>query len=338
MEYTQPIIYIFGFAFLSFIVSMIWTPFLTNALYKFKVAKQIAEKSWDGTAIPVFQKHHAHKMGTPTMGGLIIWVTALVITLMFNIQSKDTWLPLFALTATGILGAFDDYSNIRGVGSIKGLAPRVKIFWQLIIASLGAYWFYYKLGFDIFHIPGVGDFHIGVWYIPFFIFCMVAFVNSVDITDGLDGLSGGLLSIAFSAFALIAFIQGNIALAIFCATIVGALITFLWFNIHPARFFMGGTGAYALAATLVVIAFLTNSVVALGVIGFLFIFEGFSSVSQRLSKKYLKRKIFIAAPFHHHLQGLGWPETKIVMRAWLVGAILAIIGLVIGIIGMGVQP
>ncbi|MFA7309156.1 MAG: phospho-N-acetylmuramoyl-pentapeptide-transferase [Patescibacteria group bacterium] len=337
MENITPIVDVFVFTFMAFVVSMIWTPFLTNLLYKFKIAKQIAEKSWDGAEVPVFQKFHGHKAGTPTMGGLIVVVTTFILTLLFNLDRNQTWLPLFVLVATGILGAFDDISNIRGKGSIKGMGIRSKMLWQLVITALGAWWFYSKLGFDSIHFPGVGDFHLGFWYVPFFIFFVVGFMNCVDITDGLDGLSGGTLSIAFAAFGVIAYSQGNILLAIFCATIIGSLITFLWFNIHPARFFMGGTGAYALGATLAVIAFLTNSVVALCIIGALFILEGSSSLIQRFSRKFFKKKVFISAPFHHHLQALGWPETKIVMRAWLLAAVLAIIGMAIGIIGMGVH-
>ncbi|MBI2448592.1 phospho-N-acetylmuramoyl-pentapeptide-transferase [Candidatus Microgenomates bacterium] len=336
MENTAELIKIFSLTFLSFLVAMIWTPFLTNFLYKYKVAQQIRDKSWDGTAVPVYKKFHADKAGTPSMGGLIVWVTAAIVTLLFNLDRGQTWLPLFVLVSTGILGAVDDVLNMKGKGAIKGLGISSKFFWQILIAGLGAWWFYYKLGFDTLHIPAVGDFHIGIWYLLFFVVVVIATANAVNITDGLDGLAGGLLAIAFSSYATIAYVQGNVGLTIFCATIIGALITFLWFNINPARFFMGDTGAFAMGSTLAVIALLTDSAVALIIIGLIFAIEAASSLLQRFSKKFFKRKIFIAAPLHLHLQAIGWSEPKIVMRFWLLGAILAIIGLTVGVVGMGI--
>jgi len=328
---------IFLLTFISFIVAMIWTPFLTNFLYKYKVAQKIRETSWDGTDVPVYRKFHTHKAGTPTMGGLIVWVTAAVLTLIFNLSRSQTYLPLFVLVTTGILGAVDDVLNMKGKGRIKGLGIRSKFFWQILIAGAGAWWFFCKLGFDTIHIPAVGDFYMGLWYIPFFMLVVIATANAVNITDGLDGLAGGLLAISFSAYAAIAYLQGNFGIAVFCGTIIGALIAFLWFNINPARFFMGDTGAFSLGSTLAVIALLTDSALVLLIIGFIFVAEAASSLIQRFSKRFLKRKIFIAAPFHHHLQAIGWSEPKIVMRLWLLGAIFAIIGLVIGIVGMGVK-
>lgn len=324
-------------AFGAFIVAMAWTPFLANFLYKYKVSQQIRDKSWDGTDVPVYKKFHEHKAGTPSMGGLIVWVTAAVLTLIFNLDRGETWLPLFVLITTGILGAVDDVLNMKGKGAIKGLGAKPKFFWLILLSGLGAYWFFYRLGFDLLHIPGIGDFHIGAWYIPFFMLVVIGTANAVNITDGLDGLAGGLLAIAFSAFGAIAFFQTQFLLAAFCATIVGALITFLWFNINPARFFMGDTGAFALGSTLAVVALLTDSAIVLLVIGFLFVLEACSSMLQIFSKKVFKKKIFISAPFHHHLQAVGWGEPKIVMRFWLLGAILAVIGALIGIIGGGVR-
>ncbi|HRY60522.1 MAG TPA: phospho-N-acetylmuramoyl-pentapeptide-transferase [Patescibacteria group bacterium] len=321
----------------SFIVAMVWTPLLTNFLYKYKVAQQIRDKSWDNTDVPVYKKFHEHKAGTPTMGGLLVWVTAAVLTLIFNFDRTETWLPLFVLVTTGILGAVDDVLNMRGKSAIKGLGAKPKFFWLILLSGLGAYWFFYRMGFDVLHIPAVGDFHIGAWYIPFFMFVVIGTANAVNITDGLDGLAGGLLGIAFSAFGAIAFFQGQLHLAAFCGAIVGALVTFLWFNINPARFFMGDTGAFALGSTLAVVALLTNSAVVLVVIGLLFVIEASSSMLQIFSKKVFKKKIFVSAPLHHHLQAKGWTEPKIVMRFWLLGAILAVIGTLIGIIGGGVR-
>lgn len=336
-QHINEIIKIALMTFGAFLVAMVWTPLLTNFLYKYKVAQQIRDKSWDNTDVPVYKKFHEHKAGTPTMGGLLIWVTAAVLTVIFNFDRNQTWLPLFVLVTTGILGAVDDILNMKGKGTIKGLGAKPKFFWLILFSAVGAWWFFYKLGFDILHIPGVGDFHIGLWYIPFFMIVVIGTANAVNITDGLDGLAGGLLAIAFAAFGTIAFFQGQFGLAAFCGAIIGGLVTFLWFNINPARFFMGDTGAFALGSTLAVVALLTDSALVLLVVGLLFVIEACSSLIQIFSKKVFKRKIFISAPLHHHLQAKGWTEPKIVMRFWLLGAILAVMGTVIGIIGGGVR-
>uniref|UniRef100_A0A7C4R5N8 Phospho-N-acetylmuramoyl-pentapeptide-transferase n=1 Tax=candidate division CPR3 bacterium TaxID=2268181 RepID=A0A7C4R5N8_UNCC3 len=336
-QHMGEIIRIAFLTFGAFIVAMIWTPFLSNFLYKYKVSQQIRDKSWDGTDVPIYKKFHEHKAGTPTMGGLLVWVTAAVLTLIFNFDRSQTWLPLFVLVTTGILGAVDDILNMKGKGAVKGLGARPKFIWLIIFSAIGAWWFYTKLGFDILHIPGVGDFHIGLWYIPFFMVVVIGTANAVNITDGLDGLAGGLLGIAFAAFGTIAFFQGQFGLAAFCGAIIGALITFLWFNINPARFFMGDTGAFGLGSTLAVVALLTNSALVLLVVCSLFVIEASSSLIQIFSKKFFKRKVFISAPLHHHLQAKGWEEPKIVMRFWLLGTILAVIGTLIGVIGGGAR-
>jgi len=174
---------------------------------------------------------------------------------------------------------------------------------------------------------------IGWWYIPIFVIVLVFFSFAVNETDGLDGLAGGVLAISFGAYAIISLSQGKAELAVFCATILGALLSFLWFNIYPARFFMGDTGAMALGMTLGVIAFLTNTVVVLFIIGFVFVVEALSAILQILSKKLFGRKIFISAPIHHHFEALGWPETKVTMRFWIVSAIAAATGLSIALFG-----
>jgi len=177
---------------------------------------------------------------------------------------------------------------------------------------------------------------IGWLYIPLFLFVIIASANAANITDGLDGLAGGLLTISFGAFSIIAFIQGQIGLAAFCLTIVGSLLAFTWFNIYPARFFMGDTGSLALGATLGVVAMLTNSVLVLPIIGFIFVIETLSVIIQLISKKLRKgKKIFLCTPIHHHFEAIGWPETKVTMRFWVIGVVMAAIGLVLGLIGMG---
>lgn len=328
---------IFWLTALSFIIAIIWTPLFTDFLYRNRFGKRIRTMDFNEERAPIFYRLHKDKANTPTMGGLLIWITTAVVTLLFNFSRAGTWLPLFALVTSGIIGAIDDLANIRGFGSRNGgLRFRFKFLIYLAIAAIGAWWFYFKLGWDIFHIPGLGDIFLGWWYIPLFILVIVILAFAVNETDGLDGLAGGTLAIAYGAFGIIALVDGKIALAAFCGTIMGALLAFLWFNIYPARFFMGDTGSMALGATLGVIAFLTNSVAVLPIIGFIFLIEALSAIIQIISKKLFHRKVFLSAPIHHHLEALGWPEPKVVMRFWVISAVMAVIGLMIALIGRGV--
>jgi phospho-N-acetylmuramoyl-pentapeptide-transferase len=209
------------------------------------------------------------------------------------------------------------------------------------LALVGAWWFYYKLDFSTIHIPGGNlfglpyDIELGWWYIPLFVFVLLATSFSANQTDGLDGLLGGVMSICFVAFSIIALAQEQFLLAAFCGTVSGALLAFLWFNIHPARFFMGDTGSFALGMTLAVVAFLTNSVLVLPIIAFILVLEAVTTIVQIISKKYFGKKIFLSAPIHHHLEALGWPETKITERFWVITAVLAVIGVVIAMVGKG---
>jgi len=317
---------------------MVLTPILTHYLYKYKLSQKIRVCAWDGTPATNFLKFHKKKEGTPSMGGLLIWVTAAVLTLFLNLSRSQTWLPVFVLVTTGSLGLFDDFLNVKGIGAVRGLSVKLKFVFQFLIASLGAWWFFFKLDFSSITIPG-GDWiglssswDIGWLYIPLFILVVVFITNAVNITDGLDGLAGGTLAASFGAVAIIAWVQGQFGIGIFAGTIVGALLAFLWFNIHPARFFMGDTGSFALGSTLAVIAFLTNSVLLLPVYGFIFIVEALSSLAQRFSKKYFKKKIFKIAPLHHHFEALGWPETKITMRFWIIGVVTAVVGVVLSVV------
>ena len=327
---------IFLLTSLSFIIAIILTPILTHFLYKYKLGQKIRLKAATGEKASVFRAFHKSKENTPTMGGIVIWVPVAIVTFFFNLTRAETYLPLATLVASGSLGLIDDLINTLGIGIKKGLGIFQKFFWQFAIAILGAWWFYFKLGFSIIHVPGIGDFNIGWLYIPLFIFVIIATTNAVNITDGLDGLAGGCLITAFAAFAVIAFFKGQVVLATFCMTIIGALLAFLWFNIYPARFFMGDTGSLALGATLAIVAFLTNSVLVLPVVGFIFVIETLSSIVQILSKKLRKgKKIFLSAPLHHHLEAIGWPEPKIVMRLWIVSGVFAAFGIVLGLIGRG---
>ncbi|MSU76072.1 phospho-N-acetylmuramoyl-pentapeptide-transferase [Patescibacteria group bacterium] len=320
----------------AFVLAMAATPLWSHVLYKYKFSKRLRTLAVDGSKASVFLKLHASKANTPTMGGLLIWVTVALVTITGNLSRAETYLPLFTLVAVGIIGAVDDYLNIRGIGP-KGGGIRAwhKLVAQFVIGAAGAWWFYDKLGFSILHVPGVGDFDIGILYVPLFILVIVATTNAVNITDGLDGLAGGLLAIAFTAFGALSYVNGLFALAAFCATITGALLAFLWFNVYPARFFMGDTGSMALGATLGVVAALNDAILVLPVIGFVFMAETLSVIIQLFWRRVFHKKLFRSTPIHHHFEAIGWPETKVTMRFWIIGSVCAVVGLVIGVIGRG---
>lgn len=328
---------------LAFVFAMLWTPLLSNFLYKYKLGKKIR----NGGMTPIFSQLHAHKAGTPTMGGLLIWVTTLLFAVIFYLISKipgnawleqlnfltqkETFLPLGALVASALIGLFDDWLDVREKGVLGGggLKMKHRLLIYALIAAIGALWFYFKLDWTVLHIPFFGNFEVGLWYIPIFIFVIVATSFSVNETDGLDGLAGGTLLVAYAAYGVIAFTMGRYDLAVLCGVIMGSLLAFLWFNIAPARFYMGDTGAMGLGVTLGVIAMMTNNVFILPFLGFIFVVESVSVIIQLLSKKIRGKKVFISAPIHHHLQAVGWPETKIVMRFWLVSGVMAVLGLAI---------
>lgn len=336
------IIKIFLLTTIAFVVAALLTPLLTYFLYKYKLGKKIRvdEKT------PIYSKMHEAKSGTPTMGGILVWITTLFLAILFFSLHKifqwdparslnfltrpQTLLPLGALVASAVIGFTDDLLNIKGIGSKGGgLKVRYKLLIYTIIAMAGAFWFYFKLDWTTLHIPFLGNFDIGIWYIPIFIFIIVATAFSVNETDGLDGLAGGTLLAGFGAFGAIAFAQGKMELATFCGVIVGALLAFLWFNINPARFFMGDTGSMSLGVTLGIVAMLTNSALLLPIIGFILLVESLSVIVQLISKKLFKRKIFISTPIHHHFEASGWPEPKVVMRFWIVSAVMAVIGVIL---------
>ena len=216
-----------------------------------------------------------------------------------------------------------------------GLRAPVKF---AMITALGLFlgwFFYYKLGHTMLWVPFVGSFNIHWLMIPLFAFAVVASGNAVNISDGLDGLAGGLLSMSYGAFGLIALVQGRYGLSAFCFTVLGVLLAYIWFNVYPARFFMGDVGSFAWGTSLGVVAMLTNSLLLLPVIGILFVVEAGSSVIQIFSKKVFKRKVFISAPIHHHLEAKGWEETKITMRFWVISAVSAFVGVLLVLMGGG---
>ncbi len=347
MNTTAALIKIASLASISFVLAMAFTPLFTKFVYKNKFGKQIRAEG----DTPYYTKLHKGKAGIPTMGGVLIWFTTCFLATIFwfldrvlhieffhslnFLTRQQTLLPLGALFATAMLGLFDDYMGVKGIGGGKGggLRMRYKLWLYILAAVVGAYWFYYKIQFDILHIPGVGDLTIGWWYIPLFIFVIIATSFSVNQTDGLDGLAGGVLAVAFLAYGLIAFIQGRFELASLTAVLGGGLLAFLWFNIFPARFIMGDTGSMSLGTVLAVIAFLTNSVFVLPIIGFILVLESISTILQYLSKKIRGKKIFLSSPLHHHFEAMGWPESKVTMRFWLISAVMALIGVAINLIG-----
>ncbi|MBP9826971.1 phospho-N-acetylmuramoyl-pentapeptide-transferase [Candidatus Saccharibacteria bacterium] len=337
-QFTLALLPVLGFSFAGFSLAMLATPIFTTLAYRYQWWRKQRATAVTGESAKVFAKLHAekHKRHIPTMAGTIVLFAVILITAFANLSRNETWLPLATLVLFGGLGLIDDLSNIMGFANRSGgLKAKTQALALVGLSLIGAWWFYAKLGYSVLHVPAVGDFEIGWLYVPLFIAVVFSTAKSVSITDGLDGLAGGLLSIAFSCFAIIAFFSGLNALAIFCATIVGALLAYTWFNIYPARFFMGQVGSTALGATLGVIAMLLNSVFVLPIIGFVFVLEAGSSAVQIFSKKVFHRKIFLSAPLHHHLEASGWPETKVTMRLWIIGAVVGMLGLLIGLIARG---
>jgi phospho-N-acetylmuramoyl-pentapeptide-transferase len=331
-----PLSRIVGQAVLAFVIAMALTPIYTKLAFKYKWWKQARETSVTGEVAQVFRKLHLAKHAThiPTMAGVIGIIAVTIVTLLFNLSRSQTYLPLAALLAAGGVGLLDDIINIRGDGTGKtGLRSRLKFGLITAVALAGALYFYYKLGYNLIHIPAVGDFSIGLFYIPLFVIVVVSTANAVNITDGLDGLSGGLLATAFGAYGVIAYFQANFGIAAFCAAMVGAILAYTWFNIFPARFMMGDSGSFAFGTALGVVAMLTNSVFVLPIIGAVFVIEAGSSLLQIVSKKVFKRKIFKIAPLHHDLEARGWPEAKVTMRFWVIGQMVGAIGLIIGLLG-----
>lgn len=335
IEITQELTHTFILSLAAFLLAMFLTPIYTFFAYRYKFWKKQRSTSTTGEKLEVFTKLHANKFkrNIPTMAGLI-FIIAITIVSLFNLERGQTWLPLAALLGGAFVGLLDDVINLRGDGKgVAGMRSSIKF---LMITALGlvlGWWFFDRNGVSSLYIPFFGDWSIGWAIIPIFAFAVVATGNAVNISDGLDGLAGGLLTISYGAFGVIALLQDQLILAGFCFTVVGALLSYLWFNIYPARFFMGDVGSFSLGAALGVVAILTNAFFLLPIIGIVFVIEGGSSALQILSKKILKRKIFISAPIHHHLEATGWPETKVTMRFWVIASVAAFIGVFLALAG-----
>lgn len=327
----------FLFACLAFVASIALTPLYTAAAFSGKWWKKARTTTVTGEKATVYQSLHAakHTRNIPTMAGIIFIVATLIITLAGNLSRSETWLPLAAMAGAGLIGLIDDIINIRGIGGgIAGMRAKVKSLFLLIIALVGGWWFYSKLDVSTVHIPFFHTWHIGVWIIALFVLVIYSTANAVNISDGLDGLAGGLAAIAFGAYAVISIVEHKYGLAGFCMTLVGALLAYTWFNIYPARFFMGDVGSFALGTALGVVAMLTGTVLLLPLIGIVFVVETGSVAIQILSKKLRNgKKIFISTPIHHHFEAIGWPETKVTMRFWVIGQIAALAGVIMFLLG-----
>ncbi len=334
------------YSFLTFLVGIAATPWFVGFLRQNRVGKQLRVEAMDGGTATIFRHFHQKKSGTPTMGGVLIW-GSILFTVFFSrtlsyfglvesslLQRGQVYLPLFTLFALGILGGIDDYWNICGIGKKRGLDVLPKVLFLLLVSFVGALWFYVRLGYDTVHIPFYGDFILGAWYVPFFVFVLIGTANAVNFTDGLDGLAGGLLVIAFISFGVLAYIEGLFVLAGFCGIVVAAIAAFLWNNVPPALFFMGDTGSLALGGTLAVVAMMIDQVLVLPLVGAVFVLEMLSVIIQLTSKRFRGgKKVFLSAPIHHHFEALGWGESKVTMRLWIVGAFSAFFGVIVGLVG-----
>lgn len=326
---------VLGLLLLSFfITSILLVPFI-DFLYKLKLRRRDQETrdAFDDRT-PIFDRFHSWKKGTPVGGGLLIIVVAAAITLWsYGLLEKlpkpwELFVLLFAFISFGLLGLYDDIKKTFGYKNegFFGLRLRHKLFLQIILASIIGLVFYFRLGYDFIFIHWVGTIKIGVLFIPLATFVIVSFANAANVTDGLDGLATGLLIICLGAFWVIAATLLDPTLAMFIAVWIGSLIAFLYFNVFPARIWLGDVGALSFGATLAVVGLLTGKIIAIAVIGGVFTAEVASSLIQLLSKKYLKRKAFKVSPLHLYLQNKGWEEPKIVMRLWLAGIMLSAFG------------
>lgn len=350
-ELTNSIIKIFILVLTASMIAVGIAPILINFLYKHKLwRKEARTKTITGDQAPVFHElHKEREVSVPRFGGILIVGATIVTALIFLILSKSgipffeklnfvsrnqTWLPFFTLIAASLLGLVDDILQVKGKGKYVagGMTFTGRLLVVIAIGLIGALWFYFKLDVSTIHIPLLGDFEIGFWLIPLFVVVTLA-CWSGGVIDGLDGLAGGILGSVFAAFGIISFANGQIDLAAFCVVIVGTILSFLWFNIPPARFYMGETGMLGLTATLAVIAFLSDSIIVLPIIAGLIVIEVFSIILQLLSKKIRHKKIWLCTPIHHHFEALGWPHYKVTMRFWIIGIILAIIGVAIRLLG-----
>jgi len=343
---------VFGLSAFSFFIALLAAPLIINRLYRYKMwvskKKHIAITGEEASVVKSLRKDEP--LTIPRMGGVLIWGSLFLVILLFWILSNifsgsplftklnflsrsQTWLPLFTLVSASLIGLADDFLHVKGSGGYiaGGLDLKKRILLVALLGAVGAWWFYIRLGESSIMVPFLGEVELGLFYIPLFIGAMIG-TFSGGVIDGIDGLSGGVFASIFAAYGGIAFFHNQIDLAAFSGVIVGATLAFLWFNIPPARFYMGETGIMGLTTTLTVIAFLTKAVIVLPIIAFPLVLASGSCILQIFSKKFRGKKIFLAAPIHHHFEAKGWPPYKVTMRFWVLGAVFAIIGMVIALI------
>ena len=342
---------------IAFVIGMAFSPVLTQFLYKYKMwKKKVKTVSIDGGGTPIFNSLHAEReVSTPRMGGIVIWASAIITTLMFwifghlfpltafaklDFLSRDqTWIPLSVLFLGALVGLIDDVLEIKGTGGnyAGGLSLKKRLFFVGIISFLISLWFYFKLEVNSISVLFIGKVFLGWYFIPVFVL-ITLFIYSGGVIDGIDGLAGGVFASIFAAYAGIAFFQNQINLAAFCTVVVGSILTFLWFNIPPARFYMSETGSMALTITLAIVAFMTDSmgdgkgIAVLPIIALPLVITSLSVIIQVFSKKFRHKKVFLVAPIHHHFEAKGWPAYKVTMRYWVVGLICAIFGVILALI------
>lgn len=345
------ILKIIGPTVLTFFIGVLITPVFTKYFYKYKMWKK-SPRSESDTSDTFKNIHNTdHEVSTPRVGGIIIWFSVLVTVCVIYILSllidwdpvdqlnffsrSQTVVPLAAFFFAAALGLVDDLLQISGkstYGKDALVYRKVKIVFVSLIGLTIALWFYNKIDFSSIHIPFGDSWELGIWFIPFFIVVMLA-TFSTSVIDGLDGLAGGVMASVFAAFALIAFLGNQYDISALSGAIAGGIMAFLWFNVPPARFYMGESGMLALTVVLTVIAFLTDAVLLLPVIAFPLVATTASDLIQMGSYKFFgKRRVFLVAPLHHHFQALGWPREKVVMRYWIVSVVSAITGVVLYLI------
>ncbi|MBI5449468.1 phospho-N-acetylmuramoyl-pentapeptide-transferase [Candidatus Gottesmanbacteria bacterium] len=326
-----------------FVSSLLYIPFI-QLLYRWRF-QRLRQKTRDAfdQRTPIFDRFHKNKAGTPVGGGLLIIALTTILFPLILLLMKYFWIPvtavypmrseikivLFSFVSFGLLGLLDDMKKtfMWAKSGFFGLRLRHKLLLEIILAVLVSFWMVHELKIDIFYIPFVGVIQMGLWYIPFAALVIIAFANAFNITDGLDGLASGILMIALAAFWFISASILDTPLSVFIVLWLGSLIAFLYFNVFPARIFLGDVGALSFGATLAVVGLILGKAPVLAVIGAIFVFEVTSSLLQLLSRKFLGRKIFAAAPLHLWLQFKGWSEPKIVMRFWVLSIVFAIFGL-----------
>ena len=334
----------------AFFLGIILTPVATHFFYKYKMWKKHSRSCECTTEFKDIHNEES-ELNTPRVGGIIIWASVVLVTMISYIASiwvpsdtnqklnflsrSQTLIPFFALIFGAVIGLWDDLIQIYGHGKIARDDVSWRK-WKALLVTVGSLvigsWFYYKLGMTSIHIPWDGQLYLGILIIPFFALVSLA-IFSGGVIDGIDGLSGGVFASIFASYSAIAFANNQIDLAAFSGVVTGALLAFLWFNIPPARFYMGETGIMALTMTLATIAFLTDAVLVLPVVAMLLVVTSGSVILQLLSKKFRGgKKIFRLAPLHHHFEAIGWPSYKVTMRFWVLSVIFSIIGIILAII------